>query len=88
MSIIRLSILILVLNIGLQSANCQFYVDIEHALPRFGKRAPNERNEDVPSLNSNSFNAGYYNKVNAILENKVNLLYKLLGLNYKNAENL
>ena len=68
------AVLFLIFSIGMQSANSQFYVDIEHALPRFGKRNDatiankyihkNEQTERTENLN---------------LMKKIQLIYKLFA---------
>jgi hypothetical protein len=76
--------ILIVLNVGLQLGSCQFYVDIEHALPRFGKREPSESIENMSF--SHKMNKIPEDKENAKLENQIKMLYKLLGLNQHNVE--
>ena len=64
----------------------QFYVDIEHALPRFGKREPSESVENMNSSFSQKMNKILEEKENAKLESQIRMLYKLLGLNQHNVE--
>ena len=78
-----LPMVLLILSIELQLGSCQFYVDIEHALPRFGKRDPGEVNNNMYSIFANKLK----NAVNEEekdkkekLQNQISMLYKLLEL--------
>jgi len=81
----HLPFILIVLNVGLQFGSCQFYVDIEHALPRFGKREPSESVEDMYSSFSHKMKI-LEEKENAKLESQIRMLYKLLGLNQHSVE--
>ena len=83
-----LMVVFLLCNIGLysHSVSCQFYVDIEHALPRFGKRVVDDTNEgniysEMISKHNNKVNAKSEDFFRSF-EKKINLLYKLFGPNY------
>ena len=82
----HLPFILIVLNVGLQFGSCQFYVDIENALPRFGKREPSESVENVYSSFSQKMNKFLEEKENVKLESQIRMLYKLLGLNQHNVE--
>ena len=79
----HLPFILIVVNVGLQFGSCQFYVDIEHALPRFGKREPSESIENMYSSFSQKI---LEEKENANLESPIRMLYKLLGLNQHSVE--
>jgi hypothetical protein len=79
----HLPLILIVLNVGLRFGSCQFYVDIEHALPRFGKREPSESVENMYSSFSQKI---LEEKENANLEGPIRMLYKLLGLNQHSVE--
>jgi hypothetical protein len=81
----HLPFILIVLNVGLQFGSCQFYVDIEHALPRFGKREPSESVENMYSSFSHKMKI-LEEKENAKLESQIRMLYKLLGLNQHSVE--
>jgi hypothetical protein len=82
----HLPFILIVLNVGLQFGSCQFYVDIEHALPRFGKREPSESVQNMYSSFSQKMNKIIEEKENSKLESQIRMLYKLLGLNQHSVE--
>ena len=82
----HLPFILLVLNVGLQFGSCQFYVDIEHALPRFGKREPSEGIQNVYSSFSDKMNKIPQEKESAKLESQIKMLYNLLELNQQSVE--
>jgi hypothetical protein len=75
-----LSLVLLILSIELQLGSCQFYVDIEHALPRFGKRGPGEVSNNMYSFSAKNVKNAFYKEEKDKLQNQIRILYKLLEL--------
>ena len=75
-----LPLVLLILSIELQLGSCQFYVDIEHALPRFGKRDPGEVNNKMYSIFAKKLKNADNEEEKDKLQNQISMLYKLLEL--------
>lgn len=72
------AVLFLIFSMGIQSSHSQFYVDIEHALPRFGKRNENtydDANLYVVDKNENKVNV---HELKSSILKAINLL-RILG---------